>query len=101
MVIIFGFTIHIISRFSSDFIADGWQLLNNLKVINWWELKNCTDNSRCPIEIPGSPHPPQNLTLSGTIVEHPQLSWVKNTKLDMKGYNIYRSLSGGPLSLIN
>ncbi|MDD3558363.1 MAG: hypothetical protein PHW27_07280 [Melioribacteraceae bacterium] len=47
-------------------------------------------------QLDAAPATPQNFSISGSVGQHPQLSWSANKDLDLAGYKVYRSVDGYP-----
>lgn len=47
-------------------------------------------------QLDAAPATPQNFSISGSVGQHPQLSWSANKDLDLAGYKVYRSVDSYP-----
>lgn len=77
--------------------ANGWMKVNN-------QTKNAWDRAgliHCPLDFSGfAPETPNNFSLSGSIGQHPVLTWEENTEPDIEGYKIYVDYNNTDYSLL-
>ncbi|MBZ0198735.1 MAG: hypothetical protein K8H86_02630, partial [Ignavibacteriaceae bacterium] len=57
---------------------------------------NTIFNNRCIL----NPSAPIGLSISGSVGQHPVVSWTRNNELDVSGYEVYRSLNGYTYQLV-